>query len=224
MNTGPASAQRLVVLLDDAASGPRLLELSCALAQALRRELALVFVEDRRSLSAAALPLARVLPGAATGWMPLSPDTVERGFRAHAERLRAAALRIAQQHRVPWSLRVMRGDLAGAAADLQGESDLLLLCANRPVSEPRPAGARRTRIAVTRGSSEADTHAMEVARQWAQALTAMLETLQEDAPDMPPGSRPMPANRSRPDVLVMRRPVLSIELLQSWFCPVLLVD
>ncbi len=224
MNTRPAASQRLVVLLDDAASGPQLLELSCALAQALQRELELVFVEDSRSLSAAALPLAQVLPYAATGWMPLSANAVEQGFRSHAARLRAVAQRIALQHRVPWSLRVMRGDLAAAAADLQGESDLLLLSANRPAAAPRPASARRARIAVTRGSSQADTRAMEVARQWAQAVAGMLETLQEDAPDMPPGTRPTPASRSRPDVLVMRRPVLSIELLQSWSCPVLLVD
>ncbi len=225
MNAGTADSRRLVVLLDDAANGIRLLELSCALARTLQRELELVFVEDTRSLSAATLPLARVLPYAGTDWIPLSPQVLEQGYRAHAARLRAIAHRIATQHSVNWSLRIMRSDLARAATDLRGESDLLLLSGTRSLATPPgPARVRRTMIAVTRGPSAADARAMDVARQWAQAMAGMLETLQEDAPTILAGTRSLALRGTRPDVLVMSRAGLSVALPQPWTCPVLLVD
>lgn len=59
---------------------------------------------------------------------------------------------------------------------------------------------RRTTIAVTRGPTPADAHAILA------------------------GARNLAMTRTRPDVLVMSRPALSIELLQFWPCPVLLFD
>ena len=85
--TEHASAREVLVLLDDAAAGASLLVLSSALAQVLKRDLDLVFVENSRSLAAAALPFTQVLPHAGTGWVPLSPQDIEQGFRAHAARL-----------------------------------------------------------------------------------------------------------------------------------------
>lgn len=223
MNPGSAPSNRLLVLLDDAVSAIPMLELSCALARAMQRELELVFVEDSRSLSAASMPLARVLPYAGPDWIPLSPQAVEQGYRSHAARLRATAQRIATQQGVNWSLRVMRSDMARAAAELRGESDLLLLSAGRALTTP-PAAVRRTMIAVTRGLTPADVRALHVARQWAQALAGMLETLQEDAPAILDSTRSLPMARTRPDVLVMPRAALSMALPQPWSCPVLLVD
>jgi len=209
----PAGARPSVLaVLDDAAAGEVLLELSCALARTLQRELTLVYVESAQSLVAAALPITQVLPHAGLAWQPLRPQDVEQGFRAHAARLRELAARIALPDAVRWSLRVMRGELPSAARDLSSESDLLFLAAAPSLKPPAPARGRPARprrvVAVAGGAGEggeASRHALAVARQLAQALAAELETMPPDATVRLAGGAGLPDAAVRPDVLVLPR-------------------
>jgi len=207
-----STAKQVLVLLDDAAAGAALLMLSSALAQALQRNLDLVFVESSRSLAAAALPFTQVLPHSGAGWVPLSTEDVEQGFRAHAARLRDLAARIAPQHRVDWSLRVVRGNLDAMAASLHGDSDLLLLPALRHVASPRSPLKRRTVVAVARDGDTLALQARDVATTLAGALDGVLETRQQSG-----------LERAPPDVLVVPRLLLSPRLLSERRCPLLLV-
>ena len=226
MNPMPIAPSRLLVLLDDAAAGARLLELSCVLAQTLQRELAVVFVESRHSVSAAALPFARVLPYGSSKWRPLSPQDMEQGFRAHAARVRAAADVATLRHRVAWSLRVMRGDLVQLATDLRTESDLLLVSGSRVQATHAlaPQRGRRPLIAVTRSPGISGDRARELARQWATSLAGMLQTVQDDSFDTPSGHIGVARATARPDALVVPRAVLTVEKLLTSQCPLLLVD
>jgi hypothetical protein len=173
MNT-PAHEQVLMVL-DDAAVAAALLDASCALAQLMRRELRLVYVESRAALAAAALPTTQVLARSAQAWAPLAPADVEQGWRAEAARLRTLAERASARHAVAWSMRVMRGALAEAALALQAESDLLLVAGTASRFEAAQR-ARRPRIVALDDGQPSGHDALRVATQLAQALGARLET------------------------------------------------
>jgi len=225
-DAGAASSQVLAVL-DDAAAGSATLELSSTLARALRRVLSVVYVESARSLVAAALPFTQVLSHPGSCWVPLLPEDVEKGFRAHASRLRQLAERIAVRDALSWSLRLVRGSLPGAAIDLYTESDLLLLAA-APSPWPPAGGRARCRgrqpvVAVVAEDSEAGQRALGVATRLAQALAASLETTRfEPASD----TIRQPAALStlaRCDVLVLPRAHVDPVALAMLRCPVLLV-
>lgn len=233
MNTAAGARRSVLAVLDDAAAGEVLLELSCTLARTLQRELTLVYVESAQSLVAAALPITQVLAHAGLAWQPLRPQDVEQGFRAHATRLRELATRIALPDAVRWSLRVMRGELPSAARDLSAESDLLFLAAVPSFTPPGPARGRHTRprrvVAVaadTRDTGEASGRALAVARQLAQALSAELETMPPDATMRLADRAGAPDAPARPDVLVLPRTPLTPGALGALLrlrCPVLIV-
>ena len=219
-----ADAARVLVVLDDAAAGAIVLELSAALAQALRRELGLVYVESAQALVAAALPPTRVLSFGGAAWRPLSPDDVEQGFRAQAARLRETAARIAVRREVRWSMRTVRGELALTVAGLAAETDLLLLAGALPGFEPRRAGAsarvRRPVVAVLGSADDAGRRALEVATRLAQSLAGVLDTVR-----VPPahGGDAIRAAAAGCDLLVLPREGLDPRRLAGLRCPVLLV-
>ena len=223
---------QVLVLLDDAAAGSALLELSSALARAMQRDLSLVYVESARALVAAALPFTQVLSHAGSQWVPLQPQDVEQGFRAQAARLRELAARIALRDALNWSLRVMRGSLAGAAADLIAQSDLLLLAAAASVQPPRIGAARPARrrplvsvVTVADGDEDElmSQRALRVGTQLAQALAGELQTTRIDAATLRSRPATVLATLARSDVLVLPRAPLDAAALATLRCPVLLV-
>jgi len=224
----PAGTGRVLVVIDDAAAGALVLELSAALAQALRRELGLVYVESAQALVAAALPPTRVLPFAGASWRPLTPEDVEQGFRMQGARLREAAARIAVRREVRWSMRTVRGELAIAVAGLAAETDLLLLAGALSGFEPaRPRGAARPRrpvVAVPVTAGESGARALEVATRLAQALAGVVDTPSEAAawPHTGAGD-PIRAASTRCDLLVLPREGLDPRRLAGLRCPVLQV-
>jgi hypothetical protein len=232
--TGVA-APRVLTVLDDAAAADTLLEWSCALAGALRRELSVVYIESTHSLAAASLPLAQVLPHGGADWLPLETRDIEQGFRAQASRLRAIAERTALRHSVGWSLRVMRGNLAHAGEQLRQESDLLFMAGStlgkvsgalrisRP-QQPRPPRVR----ALSRGD-EAGQRALAVARTLAQALGASLdavggEVARSGGRTAAGPSAVVPSGEPLPDLIVLPRSLLAEVNLPRRNCPVLVVD
>ncbi len=223
---GPRTAQVLAVL-DGAAAGAVAIELSSTLAHALQRDLGLVYVESARALVAAALPFTQALAHAGSPWVPLTTQAVEQGFRADAARLRALAARIAVRHAVSWSLRVTRGTLSEAAADLGAESDLLLLASSPPPGPPGfgAMGQARRRAVVTfvADGGEAGERARGVAARLAQALTGVVETVHLDAELKPLALAGTVAPLTRSDVLVLARDRLEPGILALLRCAVLLV-
>lgn len=210
----PGAAQ-VLALLDDAAAARTLLELSAALARLTQRELAVVYVESQHALHAAALPFAQVLPPQATQWRALQPDEIEHGFKAQAARLRQLSARIALREAVQCTLRVTRGSLGQAAAELQPEYDLLLLAGSAPLSAAAPARPRRApRLVLMRDDGEAAARAQRVAAQLAQSLHAVLEPVQRALLE--------PAAQSA-DLLVLPRGALDARQLGRLRCAVLLV-
>jgi len=215
----PSSPSRVLALLDDAAAGAALLELSSTLARMVQRELSVVYVESTPSLVAAALPFAQVLAPGGGAWQPLRPEDVERGFRAQAARLREMAARVALRDAVGWSMRVMRGNLAQAASDLREESDLLLLSAaiRWPTPDLSPRVSRRPVVHVLDDGSQAGQRAVQIARQLVLALGGVLElergaaTGVDSAPAHGAGVTPrcellvLPYQRVDVAALVMRR-------------------
>jgi hypothetical protein len=223
MNT----AGTVLAVLDDAAAGSAVLELSSTLARTLQRRLSIVYVESARSLVAAALPIAQVLSHSGSRWVPLLPADVEQGFRAHAARLRQLAERIAVRDALSWSLRVVRGGLPGSAIDLYAESDLLLLAAN---PSPWPPGeglahppTRRPVVSVVAEGTEAGQRALLIATRLAQALAAVLETSRIEPAANPIGPAAALAALARSDVLVLPRAHVDPVALAMLRCPVLLV-
>lgn len=170
MNT----AGRVLAVVDDVALAARVIESACMLAQLMRREFELVFVEDVAALHAATLPLAQVLSQGRIGWAPLAPADIERAWQVHAERLRVLALRATAARAVPWSMRITRGRLHETAIALlaQPRADLLL-AAPPGLHLPGETGERR-RIDVFDDGSPQAREALGVARRLAESMDARL--------------------------------------------------
>lgn len=212
------AAPQVVALLDDVAASAALLEISSALARLMQRDLSVVYVESQLAVHAAALPFAQVLAAHASAWRPLQPGEVEQGFRAQAARLRELASRTALRNAVRCSLRVTRGSLGEAVADLQAESDLLLLAGAPPLRlGTAPAPRRHPVVALLGDGGEAGQRAHQVAAQLAQSLSGVLHPMQGAAATLA-GAAGLHA-----DLLVLPRGALDARRLAQLHCPVLLV-
>lgn len=137
MMAAPRAAREVLAVLDDASAGQRVLEWSGLLAQAVRGDLAVVYVESTLALRAAALPITRVLSHLGGEWVAFDAGDVERGYRAQAERLRAQVERVAARHAVRCSLRTARGALVQQALAVADRSSLVLVAP--AASWPSPA-------------------------------------------------------------------------------------
>jgi hypothetical protein len=127
MNAGRRTGREVLAVLDDATAGKSMLEWSGMLAQAVRGDLAVVYVESTLALRAAALPITRVLSHLGGEWVAFDASDVERGYRAQAERLRAQVERVAARHAVRCSLRTARGALVQQALAVADASALVLV-------------------------------------------------------------------------------------------------
>jgi hypothetical protein len=222
------SAQPILAVFDDTIAGAMVLEWSAALARALQRELAVVYVESTPALLAAALPFARVLGPQATQWAPLAPGDVELGFRAQAARLRALTERITVRHAVGWSMRVVRGALPGVALELLAESDLMFLGTLPPTHHAaageRPGDkARGAVIAVVADDSALGERALAVATELARSLSGRVQItpVQQLLDEVEQTRRALLGARA--DMLVVPQGLLAPALIARLPCPALLV-
>jgi hypothetical protein len=177
MSAAPAP---VLLVLDDPGAAARVLEASSALAALMHRELQLVYVESAAALLAAELPMTRVLTQAAQAWAPLAPADVERGWRAHAARLRALAESAALRHAVHWSLRTTRGGLHETALALRVESNLLLVAGAAPLAPLALARAPMRTIAALDEGGTPGQHVLQVASALARAVGARLQRIAVD--------------------------------------------
>lgn len=117
-------AARIVVTCDTSPLGTAALGAALALARRLDAELAGLFVEDANLLRMAALPFAREYALASGAARRVEPGEIERVLRRQADAARGALLHAAQELRVPWSFRVVRGALLDSVLEAMRGPDL----------------------------------------------------------------------------------------------------
>jgi hypothetical protein len=212
------TAAPVVAVLDDAASGGVLLDMSAAIAGALERDLSLVYVESMRSISAAALPSARVLAHAGSAWLPLTTTDVERGFLLQAARLREmASRRLAAGPPLRWTLEIVRGELHQTARELALRADITFMATTGVVTAPaRPR--RQPVVAVAADSGAAAARASEIASRLALALHGIVTRWPGD-----PAGAATTGPVVAADVVVIPRGAQESLSLAALRCPVLLV-
>ena len=121
------SAGRVILALDTSAGYGGAARAAAALARALGRELAGLFLEDENLVRLAGFPFARQVPVSGGPARPVEREVVESQLRALAAAARQDLARAASTLQVRWSFEVRRGALPAAALAAAGEADLLLL-------------------------------------------------------------------------------------------------
>lgn len=218
---------RVLAVLDDTFASESLIEWSTALAHALQRDLALVYVESTAAMAAATLPFTQVLAHAGAEWSPFDPQDVERGYRAHTARLRTLAQRVTLGRAVRWSLRTVRGVMPEAAFAMLAEGELLFVAAPARAALRVPAGPPRRDprppiVAVLCDDSEAGARGIAVGGQLARALSGSLQVVH-----LPRGITRVDEARllgsQSADLLVLPPSLATAPKLVHVSCPVLVV-
>ena len=135
--------RRILVALDASPHSLAALEAASELADALKAELAGIFVEDVNLLHLAGLPFAREVGYPSGVDRPLDSPIMERGLRIQAERARQTLASVAARRHIQWSFRVVRGQVATELLIAAQEADLLAL------GKASWASTRRVRLGAT---------------------------------------------------------------------------
>jgi nucleotide-binding universal stress UspA family protein len=142
-----AALRRILVALDASRTSLHALRAAAALASRLGAELAGLFVEDENLLRLAGLPVARQLSVHGGAGRPVAD--IEGELRALAARAREAVAAAAAPHRISWTFRVARGQVAGELVSAAGEADLLVVgwAGHRVAGRPGPGETARAAAA-----------------------------------------------------------------------------
>ena len=119
--------RRILVALDASPQSLAALRAAAELSAKLEAELLGLFVENIDLLRLADSPYARDLLLPAVIEVPLDRATMERKLKAQAEQARAALAAVANQAKVAWSFRVVRGSVPSEILMAAAECDLLAL-------------------------------------------------------------------------------------------------
>lgn len=145
--------RRILVALDASRTSLEALRAAAALAARLGAELTGLFVEDENLLRLAGLPVARQLSVHGGAGRPVAD--IEGELRALAARAREAVAAAAAPHRISWSFRVARGQVAVEVVSAAGDADLLVVgwaghrvAGRRGPGETARAAAARSPISV----------------------------------------------------------------------------
>ncbi len=148
---GERALSRILVALDASRASLDALSAAAALAARLGAELEGLFVEDINLLRLAGLPFAWQLSLPSGTGRPLERIDVEAELRALAARAREALAEAARPHRVAWSFRVARGQVAVEILEAAGSADLLVL--GRTARRGGAAPGTTARAAAARAST-----------------------------------------------------------------------
>jgi len=124
---GTLPVRRILVALDASPQSVAALRAAADLSAKLEAELLGLFVEDIDLLRLADSPYARELLLPAVIEVPLDRLTMERRLKAQAEQARTALAAVANQAKVTWSFRVVRGSVPSEILMAAAECDLLAL-------------------------------------------------------------------------------------------------
>lgn len=151
MSTSPSSIiRRILVALDASTHSLAALEAAAKLAAQMEAELLGLFVEDINLLQLAELPFAQEMSRLFTAGQQVDKLKMERALRVQAEQARQALAITAEQMRVRWSFRVVRGQVISEILTAALEADLLSLGKiSRPLTHRLRLGST-ARAAVTK--------------------------------------------------------------------------
>jgi len=212
------SAGDVLVVLDDTSAAAGVLEMSSVLAQLERRALRIVYVESAAALQASTLPFTRVLAHAGSTWEPLEPQDVERGWRAHAARLRQLAAHASSSRAVHWSMDVRRGALNETALALSADSDRMLVGSASTSFTLVGKRPQRTVIAAVDVGGANGEQVVRTATALARALGARLQLRPIDR------ARPQDVRLDDADLVVLPSAALTRHLVATLRVPMLLVS
>lgn len=146
--------RRILVALDASTHSLAALEAAADLAASMEAALLGLFVEDINLLRLAGLPFARAIRYPSATEEQLDSARMERQLKVQAEQARAALAKAAQNRKVPWSFRVVRGQVTAEVSAAASEADLLTLGkASRSVTRQIRLGS--TALAVATGGPRA---------------------------------------------------------------------
>lgn len=121
------AVRRILVALDASPHSLAALDMAVDLAASMEAELAGLFVEDVELLRMAESPCAREIPYSAATGTALSRSLMERKFRAQSEQIRSAVAAAAHRAQVPWSFRIVRGQVTSALQAAVSEDDIVAI-------------------------------------------------------------------------------------------------
>jgi len=123
----PFEIRRILVALDASPHSMAALKAAAELAARLQADLLGLFVEDTALLDLAESPYARELLYPAASQAPLSRTSMESELKALSERARRALAAAAEQWKVRWSFRTVRGKVTAEIMAAASEFDLLAM-------------------------------------------------------------------------------------------------
>jgi nucleotide-binding universal stress UspA family protein len=126
-----APIRRILVALDATRASAAALEAAVSLAEHLEAELLGLFVEDVNLLRLAALPFAHEVGFPSARARRLESDDMERTLRAQATLAQQALVTAVHQRRVPWSFRVVRGQVVTELLAASQQADLIAIAMTR---------------------------------------------------------------------------------------------
>ena len=139
--------RRLLLALDGTCSDDECLTIAVELAARLEVDLAGLFVEDVNVLRTASLPFARQVSPLTASPHPFDLAETERELRGFASRLERHLSAAADQRRVKWSFRVVRGIASREITQASLETDLVAIAETAPRSLAAASTARAVREA-----------------------------------------------------------------------------
>jgi nucleotide-binding universal stress UspA family protein len=119
--------RRILVGLDASPSSEEALRSAVALATEVGAEVEGLFVEDSELMSFAELPFATLTGAITSRQVQMGQLELARTMRAQADRARRALAQAAEGARVPWSFRVVRGQVERELLEAADGADLLIL-------------------------------------------------------------------------------------------------
>ena len=145
---GVASFQRVLVVLDTAASSEATLQTAASVAAATACELTGLFIEDQDLLHLAALPFARETQLSKAITRTLEPERLQRDLRAQATLARTAIAKHAAEHHLSWSFQVVHGRTEEQILVAAGTGDIIAIARRvGPLAQSGQAGLQARSIA-----------------------------------------------------------------------------
>jgi hypothetical protein len=140
--------RRLLLALDATCNDENCLTIAVELAARLEVDLAGLFVEDVNILRSAALPFVRQFSPLTASAAPFEYDEAERELRRFASKLERQLSAAADQRRVRWTFRVVRGLAAREVAQAALDTDLVAVAETAPRALMLSSVSRTVREAI----------------------------------------------------------------------------
>lgn len=171
--------QRVIVAFDDAQRSRATLETAAQLAAQLQAELQGLFVEDENLLRLANLPFACEIGGTTAALRPLTPQAIERTFRAKADEAKRSLIATAQRVQVQWSFQIRRSQLPQTTLAAAEDADVTVVChspARRQAAtlQQTTTPSRHTTLAVVMDGSAGAIRALRIALLLSQQIGSLL--------------------------------------------------